>query len=166
MMMPMLAMDMAMRYLFRSRHANSRHGAGEQERDAGQRVIAINDDLVIGDVGNGKQTILALAILGAALELHADFNVFREQLARFNRYQVRVVFTKRVFRLQLDFQLITDCLALQFLLDAVEYAPIAAMQIDQRVGAFVDRSPLRVAHAVVESDDGIPSDEHGAFLCH
>lgn len=48
-MMSMLAMDVAMRNLFQK--ASTVTGAGEHERDAGQRVIAIDHHLVIGDVG-------------------------------------------------------------------------------------------------------------------
>ena len=128
-------------------------------------MIAIDHDLVVGDVGNREQAVFALAVLGAALELHADFDVFGEQLPRFDRDQFGIVFAESVFGFQLHFQLIAYCLALEFLLDAIEDAAVTAMQIDQGVGAFVDGTAIGVANAVFQGNYGISSDEHGAFLC-
>ena len=137
-MVAVFAVNVAMGYFLGRGGTNFGNGAGEQQRNSRQWVIAIDHHLVISDVGNGEQTILALAILGAALELHADFNVFRKQLARFNRDQVGVIFAKCILGLQSYFKDIALGLALKFFFDTIEDAAVASVQIDQRSRTFID----------------------------
>ena len=89
--MPVLAVDVAVRNLFRGGGAHIGDGTREQQCNAGQRVVAIDHDLLVGDVGDGEQAIVAIAILGATLELHAHLDVVGEQLARLDGYQFGVI---------------------------------------------------------------------------
>ena len=53
--------------------ANGGDGAGEDQRHAGQRVIAVEHHLVVGDFGDAvEQDVVLVAALGQAFKLHAD----------------------------------------------------------------------------------------------
>ena len=54
MMMAMRPVHMTMRDLFATGGAHLDHIERKAQRDAGQRMVAIQDDLAIGNVGHGK----------------------------------------------------------------------------------------------------------------
>ena len=54
MMMAMRAMHMAVRDFFVGRRAHFGHVQVETQGHAGQRMIAVQHDLVVGDIGDGE----------------------------------------------------------------------------------------------------------------
>jgi hypothetical protein len=131
-MMPVLAMGMAVGDFFCGGGTHAGDGAGKHECNASQRMVAIDHHLVVGDIGNGEQRIVIFTIFAAALELHADFYVFRKQLTWLDGDEFGVVIAKCVFGFEFHFQGITLGFALKFFFNSIENATIAAMQIDQR----------------------------------
>ena len=59
MVMAMGAMHVPMLELFRGRRAHGVDRAKEAQRHAGQRMVAVDDHLVVGDIGNGIEERLA-----------------------------------------------------------------------------------------------------------
>ena len=73
------SMNMTMRNFFCRGSAHVADFAGKHECLSRQGMIAVNDNLVIGDIGNGEHHVIfqrrtSLLTLRGALELHADFN--------------------------------------------------------------------------------------------
>ena len=66
-------MHMPMGQLCRTGRAHAGHDAVESERLAGQRVIAVHSDFVVGHLDHGEeQIIIVVGAFGAAFELHTD----------------------------------------------------------------------------------------------
>jgi hypothetical protein len=95
MMMAVRAMHMAVADLFGRGVAHVGNGAGEDQRDSGQRMITINHHLILGDVGDRIESLIVVS----ALELGTHLDVLREKIARFDENPFRIVFAERIFRL-------------------------------------------------------------------
>lgn len=80
---------------------------------AGQRVVAVNSDVVTIDVTDGDD--LHLAIRRRSVELHADFQLVDafEQAAVQGADQLGQVFAVGIFRLDGNVQFVTGLLAFQ-----------------------------------------------------
>ena len=131
------AMNMTVGEFFLGRHAHFGNGAGEQQRHAGEWMIAIDHHLVGFDLGDGEQH-LVLVVFGGAFELHSDFDLLGKQVARLDVDQGGIIFAEGLAGFQFDLERSADVLAMQRFLDARENAVVAAMDIDERFVSGID----------------------------
>ncbi len=149
-----------------SRRAHVDHRQVETQRHARQRVVAVQDDLVVGDVGHGEDGRFFVAALGHAFELHADFDRLRQALAVFDLHQRGIVVAEGVFRLHLDRRRIARLLAVELFLDFRQGVLVATVQVDHRLRTFLDQVVLRVRQFVVHRHDRIFGNLHRtSFRC-
>src|SRR5688500_3099959 len=118
MMVPVLAMHMAVRDLFLRRRAHAGHAQAELERLARERVIAVEDHLRALDLHHVEDLRLALVV--AALELAADLDAGREIRLRDGAQQRLVALAEGIAGRQVQRGLEARFLALQRGLDLGE----------------------------------------------
>lgn len=103
MRMSTLAMRMAVRHLFRRGGAHLTHGAGEHQRDAGQRVVGVQRGVQRGralvDFGDAHQVP---SVLTGAFQLHADHHALGQVLQTLGGDEFFVVLPKGFVGLQPD----------------------------------------------------------------
>jgi hypothetical protein len=88
MVMAVGAVHVAVGDFFVGGGAHVDHRQLEAQRHAGQRMVAVEDDLVVGDVGDGEDHRFVVASpVGHAFELHADFQRLRQAVARLDLHQ-------------------------------------------------------------------------------
>ncbi len=127
--MTVLAMHMSMRHFFRRSRTHRLHHTGQTQTLARKRMIAIHDHLAVRHIGHGVKHYM-LAIVAGALKLHAYLHFFREGVDRLDPHQFRIVFAKRIVRLQHDVEFRTRRLPFQRGFDTRKYAVVTALQID------------------------------------
>jgi hypothetical protein len=137
------AVHVAVRQLLFARRAHLGDGAIEDQGRTGQRVVAVDHHLVALDLGDGVDH-LVVAVIGGALELHADLDALRKQRQALDPHQLGVVLAEGLLGQQLDLQPVADRLALQRLFEAGKDPVVAAMEVDQRVVAVVDEVAVRI----------------------
>ena len=103
------AMHMTVIQLFRRGGTNLNDFHVKVQGLTRQRVIAVNGDFIGVNRSHGNDLD---AVIGLGLELHADFNILRKQLTRFDGDQFRIIFAEGVFRLQSHLQCVANRLAL------------------------------------------------------
>ena len=137
--------------------ANVLHGERETQRHAGQRVIAVEHDLVFGDVGDrvDQRIDFLVAVFRRAFELHAHFERLGKTVARLDLHEFGIVVAERVLRLELNLRLVARLMAVELFLDLGERAIIAAVQIDHRLVAFLDQIALCIGQLVSDRHDGV-----------
>ena len=126
-------------------------------------MIAIQHHLVIRDIGHRKNqgVVIVIAAVRHALELHPDFERFRQSIARLHLHQSRVVFTKCIFRFNLDRGGETSFLAIQRLFDFWQGIFITAVQIHHRLTALFDQIVLSIRQFVFHGHYRILGNLHG-----
>lgn len=133
----------------------------ETQRHAGQRVIAVEDHLAVLDIGHGEDVRMRMLVaVRRAFELHADLHVFREQVARLDLHQFRVILAEAIGRLDLHIHLRTGCLAVERLLDFRQRVVVAAMQVNHRLTALFDQVALRIRQLVMQGNDRVLRNIH------
>src|SRR6187200_1668718 len=148
-MMAMGAMHMPVLELFRGRRAHRVDLAKEAQRHAGQRMVAIDDHLVVSNIGHGIDERLA-GFARLAFKAHADFDLGRKFRARLDLHELLVIFAERVARLQIDVAGFAGGLAVQSLLNTRKNPVVAAVQIlDRRLG-FLDQLSLGIQQFVIK----------------
>ncbi|KPD15418.1 hypothetical protein ADM96_33045 [Burkholderia sp. ST111] len=132
-------------FVFRSR-THVLDGQRETQRHAGERMVAVEHDFVFRHVGHhvDERIEILIAFFRRAFELHADFERFREAIARLDLHEIGIVLAERVLRLELDLGLEAGLVAVELFLDLGERAIIAAVQIDHRLVAFFNQIALRI----------------------
>ena len=150
---------MAVRDFLRRSRAHIDDNAPEEERLTSQGMVAVDNHLAVGDIGDRVDALL-FAVFSNALELHAHFNPFREQRERFDEDQLGIVFAKGVFRMQFHFELGADGFPGQGLLDKTKDSIVSAMQINKRIMALVNEIPVRVRYSVTQRDNFAFLDPH------
>ena len=165
-MMTARAMHVTVFEFFRGGRAHVDHRQVEAQRHAGQWMVAIQDDLVIGDFGDGKDHRLIVAVFGHAFELHADFNRFRQARTLLDLDQLWLVVAERIVRFDLDRRGIAGFFAVELFFDLRQGILIAAVQVHHRLGALLDQIVLGIRQFVVNRHDRVFSNLHRpSFHC-
>ena len=144
--MSMRAMHVAMRDFFVGRGAYFHHGQVETQCHAGQWMVTVENDLVVGDIGDGENHRFFVRRIAVrhAFKLHPHFERVRQAVARFYLDQRRVVFAERVVRFDLNDVRIADFLAVEFFFDFRQGVFIIAVQINHRLTAVFDQIVLGI----------------------
>ena len=98
---------------------------------AGERVIAVNGNFIIGDVGNRDQGFTAI---GAGMKPHSDFEFIRtfKTVTRYFLYEFVHSLPVGIFRGNGDLELIARALAFQRLLETRNQIA-RTMQVGKRI---------------------------------
>ncbi|ESJ24120.1 hypothetical protein B551_0206175 [Cupriavidus sp. HPC(L)] len=143
------AVRVAVLHFFGGRFADLGDLQPETQRHAGQRMIAVEHHLVLGDIGNGiDHRILFVTVFGHAFELHADFQRLGKTIARLDLDQFGVVVAEGILGLELQLRLEACGMTVECFLDLGERAIIAAVQVDHRLIRFFDQIALRIRQLV------------------
>lgn len=165
-MMAVFAVHVTVNELFAGRRAHIPDRTREDQRLTGKRMIAVDHDLVTGDIGDGINDPALVGVtwvFGVAFESHSDLRVCREHVTRFYAQKLGFVFAESIFGPKLDLALVTDLLAVQSFLDSWKNSLIASVQItDRRLGPF-DQVTISIGQFVVERDYGVLGDLHNFF---
>jgi hypothetical protein len=165
MVVAMRAVHVLVRDFFFGCGAHVDHRQLEAQGHAGQRVIAVEDDLVVGDVGHGEDhRAFVVGAVGHAFELHAHFQRLRQAVARLHFHQRRIVVAERIVRLDLDGRRVADFLAVELFFNLRQRVLVAAMQVDHGLTAVFDQVVLCVRQLVVDRDYCVLGNLHSAFL--
>ena len=165
MMVSVCAVHVFMRGLFLGRSPHFAHVQCKAQCHAGQRMVAVQNYLVVGDVCHGKEQgfIILAIIIRHAFKLHADLERCRQTVTRLDLDQRRIVFAEGVVWLDLDGRIEADLLAVERLLDLRQSVFIAAMQVDHRILAFFDQIALGIRQFVMHRHDRIFGNLHREF---
>jgi hypothetical protein len=123
----MCAVHVAMRELFRRRRTHIEDRAIEAQPLPGQLMIAVDDDLALGDVGDRVDDAVLIVAIPLPFELHSHLDLRRKAVLRLDANQVRFVVAKAVFRLEADRDRVADRLERQRRLDLRENAVVSAV---------------------------------------
>lgn len=158
------AVDVAVRQFFFARLADVGDLDGEVQRLAGERVVAVDGDVVALDLAHGH---VDGALVVAALELHARLEVFHalECRARHHLDQFRVARAVAFLGCHVDLELVTGRAAFQCLFQA-RHDMAFAMDVGQRLTPVrtVDDVALVVGQRVVEGNGVSIGDLHEKIL--
>ena len=161
-MMARRAMDMAMLDLVCGRRAHFGNSTGKHQGHAGQRMVAVDDHLVVRDVGDGVDQQL-LGAIGLPLELHANRDVAGKFAAWLDMHQLGVVLAERVVRREPDAADVAHALAVERVLDQKEDTLVTAVQIfDRRVRPF-DQIAIDVKQLIMQRHHPVPGYLHLAI---
>mmetsp|Transcript_12761 Transcript_12761/g.20007 ORF Transcript_12761/g.20007 Transcript_12761/m.20007 type:complete len:215 (+) Transcript_12761:256-900(+) len=125
------------------------------QADAGQRVVAVEHDMLGVDLGDGVDRVrhaFGDSTFGQAFKLHARLDVAGEQRAGLEADEIGVVVAKGLVGLQCEGGLEADLLALQRRFDLGEQV-IAAEQKLHRLGQLVDELALGIFESPAQGDD-------------
>src|ERR1700741_2618332 len=100
-MMITRTMYVAVRQLFAAGDAHVRHNAGEDQRLAGQRMVAVDRHAFVADAGDGVDPAFA-RVFPTAIELHAHLDAGWKQSAWLDAHQRGLVSAKRILGLELN----------------------------------------------------------------
>ena len=123
-------------------------------------MVAIKHDAIALDFHDGKN--LRMAVCAVRLQLSAYFHARGKLSFGDALHQSLVAHTERVFWRQVKRGLKADSLAFQRHLHFGKDVVIAAVQVDHRVGAFVQNFALGIRHFVAQGDGGVFFDFHKA----
>ena len=161
--MATFAMDVTMSDFFLAGVTDGNDLHFEVQALTGQRVVAVDSDVVAVQVTNGDD--LHLAVRRRSVELHADFQLVNafEHAAAQGADQFSGVFAVGIFRLDGNVQLVADFFTFQGFFQARDDVA-CAMQVDQRsaAGGAVDDLTSVVGQGLVDGDSLIGGDQHGA----
>ena len=159
--------DTACLGLFIGRIAHVPHREIEPQRDAGERMVAVEHDVLGIDLGHGIDRVgrkIRRDRTGRrAVELHADPDGFGQRLARFEEDQLRVEFPERVLRLEVQDRREARLFTGQCFLDLFEQI-VAAVKKLYRIGQLVDRLALGVLQFPGQADDAGRTDSHRIMI--
>lgn len=144
-----------------------RHVQREAQRNPCQRMISVQDDVAIRNIGHREnQRLIGVAgIVRRTLELHADLQRLGQPARRFDLYQIGVILPECIFRLDLDAGRIPGLFSIERLLDLGQGVAISAVQINHRLAAFLYEIALGIGELVMQCDDRILGNLHGgSFL--
>ena len=146
MVMAVCAMHVAMGDFFVGGFAHVSDGQREAQRDAGQWMVAVQHDFVVGDIGHREdhRFFVRRIAFRHAFELHAHFQRLRQAIARLDLHQGWIVFTESIIRFDLDRVGIANFLAVELFFDLRQGVFIITVQVDHRLTAVFDQIVLRV----------------------
>ena len=101
MMVAVRAMYVSMREFLGGRFAHRFDRTMKAQRFAGKRVVAVDYDFVLGDIGYGIDERF-LSTLGFALEAHSDLDLSRKFGPRFDTHQLCIILAEGIGRLQMN----------------------------------------------------------------
>ncbi len=159
MVMPVLAVHVAVGNLFCRRSANFGNLKIEAQSLARHRMVAIQQDPVALDFHDRKG--MGVTILAMDLQVTSHLDARRKLALGDGLDQAFITQTKGVLRLQLDRGLVAGQLPIERRLDLGKRVAIAAMQVDHRFTAFFERLAAGVRHFVAKGDGGVFVDFHG-----
>jgi 50S ribosomal protein L16 3-hydroxylase len=157
------AVDVSVLELVRRGFAHVEHPAVETQTLTSQRVIAVDDDLAIGNVGHGEYPSRAFVVVDGLLELHSHFDVVGKPIRGFDPNKFGVVFAERIVGLEQDRAGLSGRLAAERLLDSREDAMMSTVQVADRRARFLDQFAGRGIELVGKGDDGVGRNLHDAF---
>jgi hypothetical protein len=141
------------------RCADRAHRAAEFQTDAGERMVAVEHHLVLGDVGDRVDRVVVL-VPGNALEAHAHLELVGEPAAPLHTQQRLVVVAEGLLGLQPDSDARSRRLALERALERRQDLAIAAVQIVDRPFGALDQVALEVRQVEVDRDHPVAADVH------
>src|SRR6185503_11352661 len=125
--------------------------AEEAQRDPGERVIAVEHRLAVGDVGDRVKT-------GILLDLHADGEAFAVALGGLDAQQIGVVLAEGILGIELDPHRLARGLALERTLERREQLAVPAVQVGE-IRRVLDLHALGVMQLDAQGDDGVAAYE-------
>ena len=144
--------------LFLRGTAHIDHPATEAQRLPGQWVVAVQMHLGALDFHHRESAGIAFGI--PPLDLTANFDAGRELGFGNGLLQGRVKNPKRIFRTQVNRDLVACALPFQRRLDFWKNVAVAAMQISQRLLALFEYFPLGVGQLEMDGDGTVFGNEH------
>jgi hypothetical protein len=147
------------RELFPACGSDRRDGAGEQQALAGERVISVDHDFVVGYVSDRIDTALG-RVVGTALELHADLDVSGKQIPRFHAHEIGLVLAECVVRLELHPTFIADIVSVERFFDARKNSFVSTVQVAYRPLGTLDQRAVVAEQLIGKRDHRILSDLH------
>ena len=156
------SVHVSMLELVGGRRAHIEDCAIEAQPLPGQRVIAVDDDSPVGDVGHREHAELFVVLAGGVFVLHADLDVRGESILCFDTDEVGIVFAERVLGLEGHRAGIARPLFRQRILDPRKDAVMTAMQVSDGLARFLDELAGRGVELVGKRDDGVVGNLHEA----
>src|SRR4051812_43189686 len=153
-MVPVRAVHMTVFQFFAGRRTYAINCATESQRHAGERMIAVYDYLVVGDVGDGIDPAL-VGLTGLPFKTHADFDRRRELVACLHLHEFFVIVAKRVDRLQVHVTGVARLLALERLFHLGEYSVITAVQVFDRLFGLLYQLAFRIQQLILNRYYGV-----------
>lgn len=154
--------------LFFRRIPHGIDGQVQPQRDAGQRMVAVEHQVVGIDLRHRVEHVLGHVGIdaggqGCAVEGHAFFHFLREQRTRLQEQQVLVEVAESLFRLQVQLHARAGAMALQGGLDGVEEV-VAAHQEFDGLGQHVQGFAKGVLQGPGQGDHALGGDFHMRIL--
>ncbi len=137
--------------------------AVEAQPLAGPRVIAVEDDLAVRDVGDREHHAAAVLVVGAGvrLELHADLDLGRQPVGRLELDELGIVVAESVFRLDVDGHRVAGLLEIERCLELRQHAGVPAVQVGDGLVRRLEQHAVGVEELEGQRDDGVGEDVHG-----
>ena len=161
--MTTFTVDMAVGHFFGAGVANVHDLHFEVQTLTSQWMVAVNGHVVAIQVTNGHD--LHAAVRAGGVELHADFEFVDafEHAAAQGADQFSGVFAVGIFRLDGDFQFVTNVFAIQRFFEAWNDVT-GTLQVNQRraAGGAVDDLTSVVGQGIVNGDSLIGGNRHGS----
>ena len=150
------------------RIAHVAHDERQAQGDAGERMIAVEDNVIGVDLGHGVDRVLRQAGGDRAgrrpLELHAGLDdAFGEDFARLEEDELRVVLAEGVLGLEMKRRLETCLPSRERFLDLGEEVVAAEEEFD-RLAQLVDLGALCIGQTPGEADDAGRGDFHQLII--
>src|SRR3989440_671170 len=139
--------------------AHADDGAGQLERHAGERMVGVEHDLVLGHLGDGEDQARVVADRGA-LETHPDLEDLGKAPARLDSEKTFVVVAEGILGLEAQFDAVVDLLAFEGHLHHRKYVSVAAVQVLAWFLGTLDQVAPEVGQLDVERDDRVFCDDH------
>src|SRR6266853_1466285 len=133
-------------------------GAGQLERHAGERMVGVEHDLVLGHVGDGEDQVRVVADRGA-LETHPGLEDLGKAAARLDSEKTFVVVAESILGLEAHFDAVVDLLAFESRLHHRKYVSVAAVQVLEWFLGTLDQVAPEVGQLDVERDDRVFCDD-------
>ncbi len=145
--------------LTRRRYPYVQDLAAELDRDPGERVVAVEHDPILRDVGHGVDHAILLAA-GNAFELHPDRELGGEVRAQLDPEQALVVLAERFLRLEAERELLAGPLARERALERRQDVVVSPVEVlDGRIGPLDQVAP-QVGELELEAHDRVAGDLH------
>ena len=157
------AVHVAVLDLFGRRCPDVENLAVEAQALAGPRVIAVEDDFAVRDVGDREDRAAAVLIVGARmrLELHAYLDLRRQPVCALQLDELGIVIAESVFRLDVDGDGVAGLLEIERFLELRQHARVPAMQVGDRLVRGLEQNAVGVVELEGQRDDGVGEDVHG-----
>src|SRR6267143_3919273 len=138
--------------------AHADDGAGQLECHAGERMVGVEHDLVLGHIGDREDQVRVIIARGA-LETHPDLEDLGKAAARLDSEKTFVVVAESVLGLEAHFDAVFGLLAFESRLRHRKYVPVAAVQVLERFLGALDQFAPEVGQFDVERDDRVFCDD-------